>query len=189
MTGFRDALNKHLADQVELGFEFTLAAASIGAKEPFKVRTRRINMTDKLALELPSHLQELVFEGYRTVREAAKRIQNDNEDPQSLQEMVTNNTRSLPAANALCVVSFIHPKVVETESEERNSNDPDTVWVERLPAEDRIAFLVACADSSSEQAKRLTLFRPESSIDVPYRTVEPVAAEPVRDPAIGAAGV
>ena len=179
-SGFRETLNKHLSDQVELGFTLILAAASIGADKPFKARVRRLNMTDKLILELPSHLQDVVYAGYREVREAQKKIQNENHDPDTLAEMLQNNTRSLPAANALCVAAFIHPPVVATEEEEKRSNDADTIWIERLPSEDRINFLIACYDASSDQASRLTMFRPESSIDVPYRTVEPVAAEPVR---------
>jgi hypothetical protein len=194
----REAVLEHRRKQQDIGFTFPLAATSLGMDEPIRARVRRLSLLDKAAVDrLSQDAQELVWAGIKVMRDERKRRERSGDDeiePETLEESLAQSEKTMPAANAFCVASFIEPRLVATQREV--AQVPGSWWVEDIHEDDRLAFWIACNDSSSDQAKRLKMFRPSGTIeasgfvqgagsgtaspstrpDVPVGEVEPVAA-------------
>lgn len=176
----RSALLKHRRDQQELGYTYTLAATSIGLAEPIVARIRRLNLLDRAAIsQLPTDVQQTVWDGLKDLQAEQKRLQAEGGDPESLLDSVRNNERMLKAADPFCVAAFIEPALVADEHD--LPAHPDAWVVSDIAPEDRLSIFIMCADAESEQAKKLKLFRPRSVIDVPSRETGAVATTPIRD--------
>lgn len=173
----REAFLAFRQKQVELGFEFPLTASSVGKSEQWKARVRRLSLMDRASIDaLPSLVQAQIWEGLKVLREETRRRNRDGiDDPESLIEVLANNERVLPAADAFCIASFIDPPLVYRTDE--LNRFPNAYLVTDIRPEDRVSFFLACSDADSEAAKKLKLFRPdrESPIDVepaPTRTAD-----------------
>lgn len=164
----REAFLTFRQKQIELGYEFPLSASSMGKAEVWKARVRRISLMDRGAIDMLHPLvQGQIWEGLKVLREETRRRNRDGiDDPESLLEVLANNERILPAADAFCVASFIDPILVLHPSD--LARFPDAYLVTDIAPEDRVAFFLACSDADSEAAKKLKLFRPsgKSAIDV-----------------------
>jgi hypothetical protein len=68
-------------------------------------------------------------------------------------------------ANILCVYGIVEPRFVLDKAQERTSEG--VLHVEWIAAEDRIAYMIACNDADSEQARLFRTFRDEPAHDVP----------------------
>ncbi|MGB3328218.1 MAG: hypothetical protein WBA46_04635, partial [Thermomicrobiales bacterium] len=167
----REAFLAFRQKQIELGYEFPLSASSMGKSEMWLARVRRLSTMDRASIDALSPLvQDQIWEGMRIVREETRRRNRDGmDDPESLIELLANNERFLPAADAFCVASFIDPVLVSHPSD--LARFPNAYLVTDIAAEDRVAFFLACSDAHSEAAKRLKLFRPrgESTISLDPR--------------------
>lgn len=166
----REAFLAFRQKQIELGFEFPLSASSVGKAEQWKARVRRISLMERGSIDMLHPLvQDQIWEGLKVLKEETRRRNRDGiEDPESLIEVLANNERVLPAANAFAVASFIDPHLVLHERD--LDRFPDAYLVTDIAPEDIVAFFLACSDPESEAAKRLKLFRPrgESTIDVEH---------------------
>ncbi len=176
----RAALLKHKTAQLELGYEFTLAATSIGMPTPITARIRRLSLMDRSTIkDLPEPVQATVWEGLKDLQKEQKRLQDEGIDPETLLDGLKNNERMLKAADPFCVAAFIEPRVV---ADERDLNGDATAWVvSDIAPEDRLAVFILCADAESEQARKLKLFRPRSVIDVSNHAVVSAVPAPIRD--------
>jgi hypothetical protein len=152
---------------------------------------------------LPAQAQEAIWAGIRVLRDAQKKRRQQGDEPgefESFEEMIAANDKTMPGANAYCLASFIDPPLVEFEHQV--DEVAGSLWVEDIHEDDRLAFWIACQDPTSDQAKRLKMFRPSGAIEahgsvtdvgyqsaheparvhVPARPVEPVATAAVGDP-------
>lgn len=187
----RPAILENRRRQREDGFAFEFTATNLGIPKEDQLkpaRVRRLATTELGILDqLPADLQATVFEGLKEL----ERIQKANEgrpDPQSLAEAVTNNQEFLKTANAFCVAAIISPVVVSTEEEyERNVNAE--LVIDDIASEDRINLAIMCADSRSQQASTLKLFRPERPADAAPRPTGAVAPTAIRADEPAVAGV
>lgn len=159
----REKLMAARKKSLENGYVFPLETTSIEAGETIEANVRRISMVDKAILDiLPVDVQQVVWQGLQEYQREAKKAQAAG-DPQSLAEAVRNNVQVLKAADAWCLASFINPRLVRTQDE--LSLYPDAWLVDDVAAEDRIALMQACTDSSTDAAKMLKTFRPQSKAD------------------------
>lgn len=174
----RDALADLQRRQREDGFIYPLAATSIGQDKVFEARVRRLNTTDRAAIEmLPQAIQAIVWDGIK----AFQKLQKENKDAESLMEAALQNDEMLASANAYCTAAFIDPPLVMTEGELVNS--PHAYLVSDIAAEDRLSFFMACLDADHPSARNLKMFRPESPVDVPTVPTRPVDPLPAVRPA------
>jgi hypothetical protein len=162
-----DEISEHRQRQVTDGYLFPLEATSLGMPEPIQAHVRRLNITERAVIDaLPLNLRQTVFEG---VKEYERLTKQNRANPNAglgntLEEIVTNNEKSMKAADAFCVAAFIRPKLVYTEDERQN--DPYTWTIDKVAVEDRALMFMACMDADSQAAGLLKLFRPETRPDV-----------------------
>jgi hypothetical protein len=167
----RDAYLQHQQKIREQGLQFPLAASSLGMDDPLKARARRINTTDRAAIEaLPTAVQETVWKGIKEF----ERQQKAATPAQSLIEAAIKNEEQMAAADAFCIAAFmgiyqgddqIASGLVGTTAELAGS--PDAWVVTDIAAEDRISFFYACLDADSASAKQLKMFRGPAPERVP----------------------
>lgn len=176
----RSALLDFKRRQVEDGLLFPLSATSIGEDKVWQARVRRLNTTDRAAIEmLPTAMQETVMAGLK----AFQKLQKETKDPDTLMDVAKQNDEMMTTANAFCLAGFIEPRLVATEAE--LSANTDAYLVTDIAAEDRLSWFFACADADHAAARSLKSFRPESSPDVPARETGRLDAFPT----VGSAGV
>jgi hypothetical protein len=169
----RDALLEHRRRQREDGYLFPLTATSIGMDEPMTAHVRRLNLTDRAAIDLlPKDVQGVVWEGVKEFDKLQKASKNGKADPDTLDEAILNNEKSMKAADAFCIAAFIAPRLVATESD----LTAGAYVVSDIAAEDRIGLFMICVDADSARAKNLKLFRRKPDADVSNGTAGPVAA-------------
>lgn len=174
----RDALADLQRRQREDGFLYPLAATSMGQDKVFEARVRRLNTTDRAAIEmLPTAVQSVVWDGIKAYQKLVK----ESKDAESLMETALQNQEMLKSANAYCAAAFIDPPLVLTEAE--LATKPDAYVVDDIAEEDRLSFFMACLDADSPAARNLKMFRPEPSPDVPTVPARPVDAFPTVRPA------
>lgn len=174
-------IDEFLAHQEHDTFTFPLHASSIGRKEIFRVTCRRLEVTDRASLNfLPNKLQNQVWSQLRsTQREIAAR-QEAGQEPKDINEALANIEDNIRIADLICEYGWIDPKVTRDPAKEDTANG--VVWIGRFKGADRIAYLVACNDADSEQARhfRITSERPDDAVSdrqggevVPNATVRP----------------
>lgn len=143
-------------------FIFELPASSIGRKSRFKARCRRINMMDRTSIGyLPSHLQEEVWQRLRKAASEIRDLQERGAEAKNINEALANNDKMVQVGSLLCRYAFIEPKITLDPNEEDLSNG--VLHVDRIAAEDRVAFMIACNDATSEQAGLFSTFRGRST--------------------------
>jgi hypothetical protein len=177
MTDFklisRDALLEHRRKQREDGYLYPLNATSIGLDETLTAHVRRLNLTDRAAIDLlPQDVQAVVWEGVKEF-DRLQKASKGKDAPESLKDAVANNEQSMKAADAFCIASFISPKLVATEAD--LASNPEAWVVTDVAAEDRIGWFMVCVDADSARAKNLKLFRRKPSAVVPNGTTGTVA--------------
>ncbi len=174
----RDALLEHRRRQREDGYLFPLTATSIGLDEPLVAHVRRLNLTDRAAIDLlPQDVQGVVWEGVKEFDKLQKANRAGKDSPDSLDEAILNNEKSMKAADAFCIAAFIEPKLVATEAD-LPANGAAYV-VTDIAAEDRIGLFMVCVDADSARAKNLKMFRRQPSPAVQNGATRPVATPAV----------
>lgn len=178
-------IDEFLKHQTYDTFKFPLHAGSIGRKTPFEVTCRRLEVTDRASLGfLPSNLQDRVWKQLKqTVREITER-ENAGQEAKDINEALANIDDQLKVADILCEYGWIDPKVTRDPAKEDHAHG--VVWIGRFKGADRIAYMLACNNADSEQARLFRVIRDESDSDVPDREggeVVPDAPErPAGDP-------
>jgi hypothetical protein len=169
----RDALLEHRRRQREDGYLFPLTATSIGLDETMTAHVRRLNLTDRAAIDLlPKDVQGVVWEGVKEFDKLQKASKAGRDSPDSLDEAILNNEKSMKAADAFCIAAFIEPRLVATEADLTDG----AYVVTDIAAEDRIGLFMICVDADSARAKNLKLFRRKPHADVSNGTAGPMAA-------------
>jgi len=172
IESFRKAVDFNLDDfiehQNEREFLFPLHASSVGKKTVWKALVRRLNFMDRASLGvLPSDIQEFVWKSLRDNNKAIQKMQEDGVEARDINQVFANNEATLKSANYYCLAAFIYPKIVLDQRDEDVANG--ILHVERIKPEDRIAFLFACNDAESAQARLFETFRPGPADDVADR--------------------
>ena len=167
----REAFLQHQRAIRDNGLLFPLAATSLGMDSVLQARVRRINTTDRAAIEaLPTAVQETVWRGIKEFEKQQKQAT----PAQSLIDAAMKNEEQMIAANAFCVAAFmgifdgedeIATGLVDTEAE--IDTHPGAWAVNDIAAEDRISFTLACLDADSASARQLKMFRPTQPKHVP----------------------
>lgn len=183
-SGFAlDEFVEHQERQRTMPYLFPLYASSIGRKKVWKVLARRLTIMDRASIgHLPDHLQNFVWSQMKEVQKEVERRQELGEEAKNIQEALANNDQNIRMANLYCHAAFVDPTIVLNQREENLSERK--LFVDRVAAEDRIAFMLGCNDAAGEQGRLFETFRPESGVDAPDRDVVPVAPQPIRDPEV-----
>lgn len=186
---FTFAIDDFLAHRSEREFTFPLHASSIGRKAIFKARVRRLNLMDRATIgHLPDHLQNDVWKQLRAASREIEQARDAGRDPQSITEALANNDAMLGVANIFCRHGFIEPALTLDAREEDAA--AGVLHVDRIAPEDRIAYMIACNDADSEQARYFATFRDEARGDVPARQGgEVLGREAIRPVGDGRGGV
>jgi hypothetical protein len=157
-----------LEHQTHDTFTFPLHASSIGRKEAFKVTCRRLEVIDRASLSfLPDKLQNKVWTQLRTTQQEISRRQEAGQTPKDINEALANIEDQLKIADILCEYGWIEPKV--TRDPAREDLATGVMWVGRFKAADRAAYMIACNDADSEQARLFRILRDEPADDVSDR--------------------
>lgn len=182
----RQAYLQHQKDLREKGLEFPLAASSIGHADPLYARVRRINTTDRAAIEaLPTAIQDVVWRGIKEFEKQTKTAT----PAQSLIEAAIKNESQMSAADGYCIAAFmgiyqgdeqLASGLVATEADLIES--PEAWVVTDIEAEDRISFFYACIDADSASAKQLKTFRGSAKEHVPASQARAVDSFPTIGP-------
>lgn len=166
---------------------FALHASSIGRKKVWKVLARRLTIMDRASIaHLPDHLQNFVWNQLQSIQKETERMREAGEEPKNIQEALANNDQNIKAANIYCHAAFVDPQIVLNQHEENLAERK--LFVERIAAEDRIAFMIGCNDADGEQARLFETFRPAPAPDALDRDVVSVAPEPITGPWAGEGG-
>ena len=184
MSQFAFNVSDFLEHRAEREFTFPLHASSIGRKGVFEVRAHRLNLMDRASLGfLPDHLQNDVWQRLRAAARDIQKLQEQGGQPKDINEALANNDKMLAVANLFCRYAFIEPRLVLDVAEE--DAERGVLHVDRIAPEDRIAFMIACTDADSEQARLFRTFRREPADDVPARqggeVVPPAPIRPAGD--------
>lgn len=165
---FRFDIDDFIEHRAEREFTFPLHASSIGRKGVFEVRAHRLNLMDRASLGfLPDHLQNDVWQRLRKAAKDIADLQEKGGQPKDINEALANNDKMLAVANLFCRYAFVEPQVVLDPAEE--DVRAGILHVDRIAPEDRIAFMIACTDADSEQARLFATFRREPDDAVPGR--------------------
>lgn len=168
MSQFGFDIDEFLEHRKEQEFTFPLFASSIGRRTTFRVKARRLTLMDRASLGfLPDHLQNDVWRQLKAASREMQKLQDSGAEPGDINEALANNDANLRVANIFCVHGIIEPKFVADKRDERPQDG--VLHVEWIAPEDRIAFMIACNDADSEQARHFATFRAESTDDVPRR--------------------
>jgi hypothetical protein len=180
----RDALLEHRRRQREDGYLFPLTATSIGLDETMNAHVRRLNLTDRAAIDLlPKDVQGVVWEGVKEFDKLQKANKAGRDSPDSLDEAILNNEKSMKAADAFFIASVLDirqgdkvltTKIVANDAERQRF--PGSFAVHGIAAEDRDKWFMVCVDADSAKAANLKLFRGKSDAHVSNGAVGPVAA-------------
>lgn len=161
---FQVDIDEFISHQDEREFWFRLPASSIGRRNAWKFRARRPNLFDRASMNyLPTHLQDDVWRKLRQFQRDAQKLQDAGTDAKSMNEQLANNEANLKVADLFCTIGFVDPTLVLDAKDENTAQR--VLHVERVKPEDRIAYLMACNDADSEQAKLFERFRGESVPD------------------------
>lgn len=187
-----DEFLEHEEQRRENLFRFPLHVSSIGRSKIWKVVARRINIMDRASLDmLPNHLQDEVWKALRRMDKEREKLQRAGQEPQNIRQALANNESYLRVADTFVSVAFMDPKITLDKAKENPAER--TLHIGRIAEEDRIAFLLACQDGDSEEARQFELFRPESEGDVPAGhdgpVVEDAPERPVGDAGAGHPGL
>lgn len=183
-----DEFLEHEEQRRENVFTFPLHVSSIGRSKIWKVVARRVSIMDRASLDLlPDTLQDEVWKSLKRMEKEREKLQKAGAEVKSIHQALANNASFLRTADTFVSVAFVDPKIVLDKSQE----DPRArvLHIDRVAEEDRIAFLLACQDGDSEEARKFELFRPESESDVPGRddgaVVEDAPVRPAGDAPAG----
>jgi hypothetical protein len=150
----------------EREFTFPLHASSIGRKQVFEVKCRRLQIMDRASLGfLPDALQNRVWEQLKQTQREIQKQQAAGAEPENIQEALSNIDGQLKLADIFCEYGWLEPKVTRTQGAEDLAGG--VLHVGRFAPEDRIAYLLACNDADSEQARHFATFRQRPNDDVP----------------------
>lgn len=165
---FRFEIDEFIQHRSEREFTFPLHASSIGRKALFKAKVRRLNLMDRATIgHLPDHLQNDVWKQLRAASREIEQARDAGRDPQNITEALANNDAMLNLANIFCRYGFVEPSLTLNAREEDLASG--VLHVDRIAPEDRIAYMWACNDADSEQARYFATFRDEARADVPDR--------------------
>ena len=185
----KDAFKSAMEKARDNGFLCLLPGASKRLGEPFYARVRLLSMDEKAATNgITTEMQDQVWRRTRDyaawqVELAEKRKSRETAD---MIEAARNEPRLKGAVDVVCVAGFIYPRL--TEDEAAATLDPDLWHVDSIPFADRFHVFQAITDADSQEARRLTLFRPEPTGDVSDQPAGTVSQETQRDiPTDGAA--
>lgn len=178
---FTFEIDDFLEHRNEREFIFPLVASSIGRKKQFQARVRRLQLMDRASIGfLPDHLQNEAWRQLRAANQEIQKRQDAGDDPQDINEALANNDAMLQLADLFCQYGFVEPQIVVDAADENVS--AGRLHAGRFAPEDRIAYLIACNDAHSEQAKLFETFRhqregaPQSGHDgevAPVATIGP----------------
>lgn len=180
MSDFAFDIDEFIAHRAEGEFTFPLHASSIGRRALFKVRCRRLNIMERASIgHLPDAMQNEVWKQLRSAGRKINELVEKGQSPENIAEAMAQNDKFVSAADVFCVNGWIEPKVVLHERDEDRSRG--VLWIGRFAKEDRIAYMWACGDADSDQAKHFETFRSRPDDDVPGREGgEMVPDAPVR---------
>ena len=166
MGTFTFDIDEFLEHRAEREFTFPLYASSIGRRSVFRVKARRLQIMDRAALGfLPSTLQNEVWLQLKAASRDIQRLQDSGAEPKDINEALANNEKQLQMADILCKYGWIEPSVTLEEREHNPAQG--VIYIGHIAAEDRIAYLIACNDADSEQARSFRTLREESDAAVP----------------------
>lgn len=187
MSDFSFAIDDFLEHRQQREFTFPLHASSIGRRGIFEVRCRRLNIMERASLaDLPDALQNEVWTQLRAAGRKIQELQDKNKTPENITEAMAQNDKFVEAADVFCVNGWIEPRVVLSEREEDPSRG--VLWIGRFAKEDRIAYMWACGDADSAQARHFKTFRHRPDGDVPGRQGGEVVPDAAQRPAGDATG-
>jgi hypothetical protein len=179
-----EALLEFRRRQREDGYTYDLNATSIGLRTPLTAHVRRLNLTDRAAIDLlPKDVQGVVWEGVKEFDKLQRANKAGRESPDSLDEAVLNNEKSMKAADAFFIASVLDirqgdkvltTKIVANDAERQRF--PGSFAVHGIAAEDRVKWFMVCVDADSAKAANLKLFRGKSDAHVSNGAVGTVAA-------------
>lgn len=158
MSTFTFEIDEFLEHRNEREFIFPLVASSIGRKKQFQARVRRLQLMDRASIGfLPDHLQNEAWKQLRAANNEIERRQEAGEAPKDINEALANNDAMLQLADLFCQYGFIEPQIVTDVAHEDIPSGK--LHAGRFAPEDRVAYLIACNDAHSEQAKLFETFR------------------------------
>ena len=118
-----------------------------------EARVRRIPLARLATITgLSSAMQATVLEVFREVQ------QGGSFAVRQWQDLKRNQERQEDLADGLCIAGFVAPRLVETETEADDANDPLVLWVKEIDIRDRLAYLQTVMNPESEAAKAMTPF-------------------------------
>lgn len=168
MSQFAFEIDDFIQHRSEREFTFPLFASSIGRRTTFRVKARRLSIMDRASLGfLPDHLQNEVWKQLKAASRELQKMQDAGAEPKDIHEALANNDANLRVANIFCIYGIIEPTFVADKRDEDPSQRK--LHVEWIAPEDRIAFMIACNDADSEQARHFATFREERTDAVPNR--------------------
>lgn len=168
-------------------FTFPLHASSVGrGDDVFEVTCRDLQIMDRASLGfLPSKLQDEVWQQLKRTQAEISERQKAGQEPKNINEALANIDDQLRIADLICEYGWLDPKVTRDPAKHDPANG--VTWIGNVAASDRIAYMIACNDKDSEQAKYFRSVRDESNGDVPGReggeVVPDAAQRPAGDPA------
>lgn len=144
-------------------YTFPLHATSIGKPSVQRILCRRLNLMDRASIgHLPSEMQNTVWKQLRQAGRDLQALQQQGANPKDINEAMANNDKMLAVADVMAEHGWVKPRVVRDRT--REDREAGVLWIGRFKGEDRIAYMIACGDADSEQARH---FRdaPERSDD------------------------
>lgn len=182
---FTFQIDEFIEHQHERTFTFPLYASSVGRKDVFKAVVHRLSLMDRASIgHLPDTLQNEVWLNLKDAQKDIQKMSDEGTEPKDITEALARTDKYARAANLYCEAAFIKPKI--TVDKRKEDLDNGVMHVERINAEDRIQFMLACNDAESEAARRFVRFREQSTSDAPVGdTVDVAGRAPVTDIATG----
>ena len=170
MGTFEFDIDDFIAHRNEREFTFPLHASSIGRRGIYKIKCRRLNLMDRASIGfIPEHLQDDVWRQLRAAARDVNKMIEQGIEPKNVNEALANNDKHLALADIFCEYGWIEPRVTTDPRREVLSGENRIVRVERFAPEDRIAYMHACNDADSADARHFRTFRDEAGDDVPDR--------------------
>lgn len=147
-------------------YTFPLHATSIGKPSVQRIKCRWLNLMDRSSIgHLPSEMQNTVWKQLRRAGDDLQALQRQGASPKDINEAWANNDKMLAVADLMCEYGWVEPRVVRDRS--REDRHAGVLWIGRFRGPDRVAYMIACGDADSEQARH---FR-----DAPERPDDDVA--------------
>jgi len=166
MSEFSFPIEEFLEHQENDTFTFPLHASSVGRRGLFRVKCRRLEVTDRASLAfLPEKLQNKVWQNLRSTQREIEKRQQAGMEPKDINEALANIDDQVKLADIICEAGWIEPRVTRDPAKHDPANG--VIWIDKFKRADRIAYLIACNNADSEAARHFRVFRDEPHDDVP----------------------